>query len=60
MHIDTHKMVAAGFLPVALLATIVAFGEGPVVDAVVITTATSAQPQLDDTPALLLLELHFD
>ena len=50
MHIDTHKIVAAGFLPVALLATIVAFGEEPAVDAAVNTTATSAQPQLDDTP----------
>ena len=50
MHIDTHKIVAAGFLPVALLATIVAFGEESNVDVVADTTATSAQPQLDDTP----------
>ena len=49
MHTDTHKMVAAGFLPVALLATIVAFGEEPAVDAAADTTAASAQPHLDDT-----------
>ncbi len=49
MHIDTHKIVAAGFLPVALLATIVVFGEEPAVDAED-TTATSAHMPLDDTP----------
>ncbi len=57
MSMRTHKMVAAGFMPVALLAAMIAAAQQPPVDTAVDTPANSEEPQANDTHAATGREL---